>query len=385
MMLCAPQGRSPARKPLERGSSSGPERRLPRPVWVMLLLAFGLAACNDKALDKHTGPAASASAAGGLSPELASKVLAKVGDHEITLGEFASTLDRMDQFERLRYQSPDRRKQLLDEMIKVQLLAQEARRRGLDKKPGTRERIRQILRDEMLRQVRAGLPPPGEIPAKDLHDYYDAHRADFREPERRRVSHIVMKDGPKAAEVLKKAEKATPVEWGELVREYSLEATSRSVPTAPLEMAGDLGIVSPPGTGRGDNPRVPEALRAAVFKIDKVGDVYGELVKVGDKVHIVRMTAKTDPRDRTFKEAERTIRVTLAQQQIRDAQAKLDKQLRERFPVKVDDAALDKISTSRKDSPSGWRRWWHPAQVAHACPCPPRRSPPTGVGSCAMR
>lgn len=317
---------------------------------VVVLAVVGLGACNNKALHKKTGPAAPASAAGGLSPELAGKVLAKVGGHEITLGQYAATLDQMDQFERLRYQSPDRRKQLLDEMIKVQLLADEARRRGLDQQPETKERIRQILRNELLRQVRAGMPAPADIPEKELHAYYDSHRADFREPERRRVAHIAMKDGPKAKDVLQKALKATPMEWGKLVQKYSLDAPKQPATTAPVELAGDLGIVSPPGTGRGDNPRVPDPVRAAVFKLDKVGDVYDGLVKVQGNVFIVRMTGKTAARDRTLKEAERTIRVSLAQQKIRDAAAKLEKKLRARFPVKLDEAALDKLSISRKDA-----------------------------------
>lgn len=334
----------------------GPSRRrrrssTSRVVGVVALAAFAAASlggCNNKALEKKTGPAASASAAGGLSPELAGKVLAKVGDHEITLGEYAAVLDRMDPFERLRYQSPERRKQLLKEIIKVQLLADEARRRGLDKQPETKARIRQILRNELLRQVRADVPPPGEIPQKELHAYYDAHRADFREPERRRVAHIVMSDETKAKDVLKQALKATPMEWGKLVQKYSLDAPKTPAPTAPLELSGDLGIVSPP-TSHSDNPRVADPLRAAVFKIDKVGDVYDGLVKAQGKVHIVRMTGKTAPRDRTFREAERTIRVTLAQKKIRDAQAKLETELRSRFPVKLDEAALDKLDVSRRD------------------------------------
>src|SRR5262249_16677528 len=93
-------------------------------------VVFACSSCDNKALDTKGGPQPSASASMGLTPELAAKVLARVGDREITLGEYAATLQRMDQFERLRYQSPERRKLLLDEMIKVELLAAEAQRRG---------------------------------------------------------------------------------------------------------------------------------------------------------------------------------------------------------------------------------------------------------------
>src|SRR5262245_45305304 len=167
-------------------------------------------ACDDKSLSKG-GPAASASAPQGLTPELAAKVLVRVGDREITLGEYAATVERMDQFERLRYQSPERRKQLLDEIIKVELLAAGARRRGLDKLPETQERIRQILRDEVIKEAREGLPPPAQIPESEVRAYYDKHRDEFREPERRRVAHIALGDEAKAKQVLALALKATPM------------------------------------------------------------------------------------------------------------------------------------------------------------------------------
>src|SRR5690242_8800804 len=63
-----------------------------------------------------------------LTPELSRAVLAKVGEREITLGEYAATLERMDPMERLRYQSADRRKQLLNEIVQLELLSQEAQR-----------------------------------------------------------------------------------------------------------------------------------------------------------------------------------------------------------------------------------------------------------------
>src|SRR5512147_1665323 len=87
--------------------------------------------CGRSNQGTRPSPSASASAsppARGLSPEDAKLVLAKVGAVTITLGDYAAALDRMDRFERLRYQSADRRQQLLDELINVELLAEEAKR-----------------------------------------------------------------------------------------------------------------------------------------------------------------------------------------------------------------------------------------------------------------
>jgi peptidyl-prolyl cis-trans isomerase C len=313
------------------------------------LLASGLAALATSC--KHTPksePSAlpSASAAPlGLTPELARTVLAKVGEREITLGEYAVTLERMDPLERLRYQSADRRKQLLNEMIQVELLAQEAQRRGLDKQPETQEAVRQILRDELLRRLRQSAPNPADIPEAEVRAYYDAHHADFNEPERRRVAHIVVASEARAQALLTKAKQASPSEWGKLVQEASLDKPSKPGAPQPDELAGDLGIVGPVGHPRGDNPRVPEPLRAAVFQIDKVGDVLDHVVPEGGQFHIVRMTGRTEARDRSFQDAERTIRVAIVQQRIRQRENELESELRQRYPVSVDDAALAGVKT----------------------------------------
>jgi parvulin-like peptidyl-prolyl isomerase len=287
------------------------------------------------------GPAPSASVAlGGLSPDLSARVLARVGGHAITLADYAAVLNAMDRFERLRYQTADRRKQLLDEMINLELLAREAERRGLGDKPETKELVRQILRDEVLRSLRDRQPSVESIPVGEVRAYYDAHRADFREPERRRVSHLVVKDRATAARLLDEARDATAAQWGELVAKHSLDKPG---PDVPVELAGDLGLVTPPAAGQSDNGRVPEPVRGALFELDKVGSVLGRVVEAGGAFHLVRLTGKNPARDRSLEEADRTIRVRLAQERFVKAEAELEHELRGRFPVQVDEAALARV------------------------------------------
>lgn len=325
-------------------------------------IGFGLAlALSVSACGKHSSqatPAASASAATAasgaaktLTPEQAGHVLARVGDRTITLGDYAASLDRMDSFERLRYQSPDRRRVLLNEMIDLELMAQEARRRGLDKQPETQERLRQMLRDELMRDVRQEVQAPSDVPEADVRKYYDEHRAEFSDPERRRVAHIALANQAQAKTVLAKAQTASPAEWGKLVADYSLDKGARAFGNTPPELAGDLGIVGPPGNPRGANPRVPEALRAAVFKVEKLEGVLPELVSDGGQFHVVRWTGQTAAHERTYEEAQRSIRVTLTQERLHERERAFEQQMRAKYPVTIDDAALAKIELP-KSAPS---------------------------------
>src|SRR5262245_48413251 len=100
--------------------------------WALaLVLAPLVVACAScKGSHSSAGPggdAAAVSSSGALTPEQAAQVLARVGTHVITLGDFEAALEHMDQFDRMRYQSPERRKELLGEMVDVLLLADEAR------------------------------------------------------------------------------------------------------------------------------------------------------------------------------------------------------------------------------------------------------------------
>jgi len=322
------------------------------PLAALLCAVFAMG-CREKP-KAAPDPSESASAAppGKLTAELARQVLAKVGEREITLGDFAETLERMDPFERLRYQSPERRKQLLNEIIQVELLSEEAKRRGLDKQPETQERVRQMLRDELLRDLRQNMPGTADIPEAEVRGYFDAHRDEFKEPERRRVAHLLLANEAQAKAALQKALGASAADWGKLVTQVSLDKPPPSAGPAPTELAGDLGIVGPPGHPRGANPRVPEALREAVFAIDKLGGVLDHVVVESGHFHVVRMTGRTEARDRSYQDAERTIRVALVQQRIRARETELEQELEKRYPVSIDDEALKQVKVPEADAAS---------------------------------
>jgi parvulin-like peptidyl-prolyl isomerase len=290
------------------------------------------------------GPAPSVS---GLSSAESAQVLARVGNKTITLGDFVAALDHMDSFDRMRYQAPERRKELLEEMIDVALLAEDARTKGLDHDPEVEQETREILRDALLKQVREGFQTPSDIPETEVSAYYEAHRPDFRDPERRRVAAIVLRRAADADEVLAES-RATAADWGALVRRHSVAPSGDA--GGPPELAGDLGFVSPPGDPRGVNSRVPEEVRAAVYEIADVGGVLSRVVPAGGQFYVVRLQSKTPPHDRTLDDASRMIRVKIAQEKARAGEEQFVASLAARYPVAVDETALGAVKVEIKDA-----------------------------------
>jgi peptidyl-prolyl cis-trans isomerase C len=320
---------------------------LPEPKTALSLLVGAilvLSACNRSNYSAAPNPSASVGVsppARDVSPEDAKLVLAKVGDVSITLGDYASALDRMDRYDRLRYQTADRRQQLLDELINVELLAQEAKRQKLDTDPEVRLRLDEALRDEVLRDVRSRVPAPESVPAAEVRAYYDSHRGEFKEPERRRVAAIVVNDEAKAKALIEQAKNAEPTGWGELVRKHSV--LPRSSEQTPLELEGDLGIVSAPGQPRGKGPQLADALLTALFEIPTVGGVFPKPVRDGQRYYVLRLTGRTEERERSFGEAERSIRVRMVEQRIAQAEEQLVSSLKQQYPVTIDESALSRV------------------------------------------
>lgn len=324
------------------------------PVAVAHLGLLGaLAGCNDPAVKQL--PADAGPPVGGLTAAQAARVVARVGDRTITLGDYARTLERMDQFDRLRYQSKERRRELLEEMVDVELLAAEAKRLGIDKDPEAQDAVRTILRDALAAQAREGLPAPAQIAEPDIRAYYEGHLDKFTEPERRRVAAIVMTDRKEAAKVLKDALKAkTQGEWGELFFKHSLTAPKTRGPTSPAELAGDIGIVGPLSDPKGGSERVPEAVRVEAFKLKAVGEVVESLVEAEGRHYIVRLNGITPGHKRSLAEADRAIRVLLVQQKMTEREKALEAELRQKFPVEIDEKALAavKLPAAMDTSPS---------------------------------
>jgi hypothetical protein len=148
----------------------------------------------------------------------------------------------------------------------------------------------------------------------------------------------------KAQALLPEAKQASSSQWGTLVTKNSKDATGKG----PREMAGDLGLVGPPGETRGTNPRVSEPVRKAVFELAKVGDVLDHVVKDDRGWNIVRLTSKTNAHQRSYEESERLIRITIVQKEIAAREKALEAKLRKKFPVVIDDGALAEVTLPDK-------------------------------------
>lgn len=275
-----------------------------------------------------------------IPAELATRVLAKVGDRVITVADYATVLDRMDPMERLRYQSTERRKALLDELVNTELMAREAERRGLDKRPETQAYVNQLLADEVRRRLRASLPAPEALPVETVQAYYAAHRDEFRQPERRRVAVLTLPSKAVAEKVVAELGKdAELARWNELGRAHSTQ--SQGALSLPTPVFGDVGFVTAQGDAEGEVP-VPAPVRAAAFQIAGTG-VAPAAIEHERVFYLVRVTTVAPAHLPTLEEADAQVRARVLDGQLAERERELQKALEKATPVEVNEAVISRL------------------------------------------
>src|SRR5205807_8477944 len=134
------------------------------PVAMKTIHLLSLAAC---ALCAAALPACKKSSSG--------PVVAHVGDEVITAEDFKRRMDEQTPFLRARYNTVERKKELLRALVRNELLAQEARRDGLDRSPAVREAMKRAMIQELMKKQLDEKQAGADIPEAELKAFYDAH------------------------------------------------------------------------------------------------------------------------------------------------------------------------------------------------------------------
>ncbi|GAB4110433.1 MAG: hypothetical protein OHK0013_46290 [Sandaracinaceae bacterium] len=281
----------------------------------------------------------------GLTAEEAAQVLAKIGDREITVGEFAESIASKGPFLRARYNSPERRRELLDQMVRFELFAQEAEARGFHELPEVQRTRKQVLIRRFLKQEFEDRIQLSDVTDDEVRAYYEGHQDEFNKPEQVRASHIVFTNQATAQRVLRQI-----LQSPSDMRLFRQLAEQHNVDPATRDRFGDIGFFSRPAERQTDEPEVPAEVAEAAFALETIGAVHPQLVRSSQGFHIVKLTGRRAPLRRTLEEASRPIRHRLWRQRREQAVEELVARLRAEADVQEDLSLLDQV---RIDIPEG--------------------------------
>ena len=271
-------------------------------------------------------------------------VVAKVGDEVITAAELKHRLDETSPFLRARYNTLDRKREFLENLVRNELLAQEAQRQGFDKSPAVKDQMKRAMIQELIKHQLDEKLTGADLAEAELKSFYDGHLDDFVKPERARVFHIVLsardpkeKAGArkKAAALLKDIDARE--KKGE-VNAFQSTAMKESKDPLSAPMGGDLRFLSRDELARAYSPD----LANAAFELKSPGDKGGP-IETPAGVELVKLQVKTVALNRSFDDNKESIRSRMARERRSRDYDEWMKKLRDTTKVVVDDAELDKV------------------------------------------
>jgi peptidyl-prolyl cis-trans isomerase C len=290
----------------------------------VLCIALAFAACNKS---EKTGP-----------------VVAEVGKETITADDVKNRLNETSPFLRARYNTLERKKEFLENMVRTELLAQEAVRQGYDKSPAVREQMKRAMVQELIKHQLDSRLAGTDIADPDLKKFYDAHIDEFVKPERARVLHIFLpgKDGKERAEARKHAQALLKdidarEKKGE-VNAFQTVAIKESKDPLSAPMGGDLRFQSKDELAKAYSPE----LANAAFDLKNPGDKSGPLDTPAG-VELLKLQVKTVAMSRTFDESKEQIRQRMARERRSRDYDEWVKKLRENTKVAINEQELEKV------------------------------------------
>jgi len=268
---------------------------------------------------------------GSVGPQT---VLAQVDDIVITTADMKEVLARYanQPFVLARYSSIEKKKELLDSLIRYDVLAIEARKRGYERDP----EVQRVAKDKMVKlftqQEIIDKVKLSDVSDAEVQKFYRDHAAEYVRPETVRVSQILVKERPKAQKTLAAA-KALPKSdlkaFRDLVAKDSEDADSK-------QRGGDLTQFDRSATQH------PPAVVAAAFALEEIGDL-SEVVSTDQGFVILKLTERRPALSRTLEEAKVEIQKRLLDEMRATKKKEFVEEARKSIRVEIDEDQLAKL------------------------------------------
>ncbi|MEP6861345.1 MAG: peptidyl-prolyl cis-trans isomerase [Deltaproteobacteria bacterium] len=264
--------------------------------------------------------------------------LAKIDDVTITIGEFEERINRQSPYIRARYTSLEQKKEFLDSLVKFEILAKEAYKRGLDKDPEVVRTMKQVMIQKLMRDEFDSKVNADTVKDADMQAYYQANLADYVKPEEVRVSAIIMRNKAQADRVLLEAKGdagKTNKGFRDLVTKYTSDEETKL-------RGGDLRYFDV------TSKDLPAPVIKAAFALVNTGDVSGVVdagpgQTNGAEFYILKQTGRRKAMTKTFDEAKPQIRNKLFREQRMAAQKDFIDGLRAQAKIEINEQNLAKV------------------------------------------
>jgi peptidyl-prolyl cis-trans isomerase C len=298
------------------------------------MATMGFIACQKS--DKKNSAAAAEKKAPALPPQSKEELglpVAEIDGYTITLEDFQDRINKQSPYIRARYTSMERKKEFLDNLVRFEVLATEAKKRGLDQDPEVVRTMKQVMIQKLMKVEFDTRVKPEDVTEAEMKKFYDEHTTEYNKPEEVRVSAIIVKDKGTADKVAAEAKGPTgqdPKGFRDLVTKYSTDETTKA-------RGGDLRYFAV------GSPEVPAEVVDAAFKLQNTGDVAGPVAVKGGGFYVIKQTGRRKALVKTYDEVKKQIQNRIYRDKRTKAMEDFVTGLKNAAKIKVHDDALAKV------------------------------------------
>jgi peptidyl-prolyl cis-trans isomerase C len=341
---------------------------------ICLLLGLAVSGCHKNKNEDGSNQPADKTQPGAPNPNQPSQqsaeelktVLAKIDDVTITLAEFQERINRQSPYIRARYTSLEQKKEFLDSLVRFEVLAKEAYRRGLDKDPEVVRTMKQVMIQKLMRdEFDTKVTAEGTVAETDMKAYYDANLAEYVKPEEVRVSAIIVKNKAQADRIAIEARGdagKTNKGFRDLVMKYSADEDSKL-------RGGDLRYMD------ATTKDIPANVVKAAFTLYNTGDVSTAVDAGNGTFYVLKQTGRRKSVTKTFEDAKAQIRNKLFRDKRLQAQKDFVDNLRAKSKIEINEPNLAKVRIDTSQAVDDG----HGSDIAP--PLSPAVPPPSGAGA----
>jgi peptidyl-prolyl cis-trans isomerase C len=222
-----------------------------------------------------------------------SEVLAKIGKAEITKDDFLKEVSRIPEWARAQFSGKEGKEKFLDELIKRELVYEDAKKMRLDKDPEYLDKVKDFEKMTLISLIlKKEVEDKAKVDDADVKAFYDKNADKFTIGTKLRASHILVDTEAQAKDIRERLNKGES--FAKLAQSFSKDKGSAS-------KGGDIGYF-------GSGQMVPEFERAVMGL--KVGEI-SEPVKTRFGYHIIQLTDVKKGETASFEQSKEAIRKQL--------------------------------------------------------------------------
>ncbi|MBI4847801.1 MAG: peptidylprolyl isomerase [Nitrospirae bacterium] len=268
-------------------------------------------------------------------------VIAEVDKTPITKDEFLKEMGRIPDWAKEQFKGKEGKDKFLDELVKRELIYQDAKKMGLDKDKEYLDKIKEFEKMTLVALIlKKEVEDKSKVDDTDVKGFYDKNADKFTIGTTIKASHILVDTEDLAKKTFARIKKG---------ERFADLAKSLSKDTGSAQKGGDLGYFA-------HGQMVPE-FEQAVLKL-KPGEV-SEPVKTRFGYHIIQLTDIKKGETASFEQSKESIQKQLLAEKKRELFEKYIEGLKNKYKVSKNDKALEAI-TIPAESAGGQKPAQHP-------------------------